>query len=71
MRDKMLGRWMVRLAVTAGVGMLALGLTPVAVQASGLPQRTLQISPAKTLTPAADAPVASDPVYVTEDYTWD
>lgn len=74
MRDKMLGRWMVRLVVTAGVGVVALGLSPAAVHASGLPQRTLQVSAAKALTSTSasqDSPVASDPVFVVQDYTWD
>ncbi|WP_432831972.1 hypothetical protein [Dactylosporangium sp. CA-092794] len=74
MRDKMLGRWMVRLAVTAGVGAFALGVSSIAAHASDLSQRAVQASQARALTLIGSAQLAKaapDQIYVTEDYAWD
>jgi hypothetical protein len=74
MRDKILGRWMVRWAVALGVGALVLGL-PMAARADDLFHRDVVITPTQKLTPVGDvqpsaSPSPSDSVYVTEDWSW-
>ncbi|WP_432980404.1 hypothetical protein [Dactylosporangium sp. CA-233914] len=70
MRDNKLGRWMVRLAVTAGVGVVALGISSTAAQASDY-ARGVTVSQARSLTYIGDAQsVQADPIYVTEDFSW-
>ena len=73
MRDKMLGRWMARLVVTAGAGVIALGLSPIAAQAS-------VASPGAVFTPqvhfvsllgSVGLPrVQPEPIFVNEDFGW-
>lgn len=68
MREKTLGRWIVRLAVTIGTGSLVLGLGTVAANAgTSTFGRAGVLSPRATVT-QADAP--ADHIFVTEDYAW-
>ncbi|GAA0717850.1 hypothetical protein Drose_34270 [Dactylosporangium roseum] len=71
MRDKMLGRWMFRLAVTMGVSTAALGVSALSAHAA-------DVSPARfTAIPGAVKIIGGTPIgqqdhlYVTEDYSWD
>jgi len=74
MRDKMLGRWIVRWAVAIGVGALVLGI-PVAARADDLFHGGVVFTPVQKLTPATNpsptaTPSPTDSVYVTEDWSW-
>ena len=73
MREKALGLWMVRLAVTIGAGAAALGLSTavahasVGSHASGLSSLTGSVQ----MVSSADALRAQpEPILVTEDFDW-
>jgi len=74
MRDKMLGRWAVRLAVTIGAGSLALGASAAAASAS----TSHFVQDAYASVPGAVsvatvrhvAAAGPEPIYVTEDFSW-
>jgi hypothetical protein len=68
MREKTLGRWMVRLAVTVGAGSLALGLSAVAAQAdtSSYARFTNQMSSVGS----AQVSPAQGQIFVAEDFSW-
>jgi hypothetical protein len=73
MREKALGLWMVRLAVTIGAGAVALGLSPVAAQAStGTDIRGLtSVSGAVQQVSTTHATkMQAEPIFVTEDIDW-
>lgn len=68
MRDTTLGRWMTRLAVTVGVGVVALGLSATTAQASDTGSAA---APATKLVGVIHAiQVDVEPVYVTEGWDW-
>lgn len=69
MRDKTLGRWIVRLAVTVGAGSLVLGLSAAAAHADA---STLGLTTSRiTMVGTAHLTPAPEPIFVTEDFTWD
>ncbi|WP_433080846.1 hypothetical protein ACQP1P_44355 [Dactylosporangium sp. CA-052675] len=70
MRDKTLGRWIVRLAVTVGAGSLALGLSTVAAHADESTYARFSAHPT-TLVGAARLSPAQEQIFVTEDYSWE
>ncbi|WP_426508140.1 hypothetical protein ACPPVO_57295 [Dactylosporangium sp. McL0621] len=73
MRDKTLGRWILRLAVTIGAGAVVLGVGTVAANAgTSMSGRAAVLSTTITVTHQADAPApAGEPMYVTEDWSWE
>ncbi|MFB9184344.1 hypothetical protein ACFFX1_39980 [Dactylosporangium sucinum] len=73
MRDKMLGRWMFRLAVTIGAGSVALGLPAAAAHADDLRNSGRVAIPGAVQivgTPIVVRPVSPGDIAVTEDFGW-
>nr|BFE65000.1 hypothetical protein GCM10020063_095260 [Dactylosporangium thailandense] len=70
MREKTLGRWIVRLAVTVGAGSLALGLSAAAAHADTSQYARFNAHPT-TLVGVAQLSPAPEPIFFTEDFTWD
>ncbi|GAA4248753.1 hypothetical protein [Dactylosporangium darangshiense] len=69
MREKTLGRWIMRLAVTIGVGTAALGLSATVAQADvALSAPRYQAVIADVTQTAARA--VTPPVYVVQDWDW-
>jgi hypothetical protein len=67
MREKTLGLWMVRLAVTIGAGAVALGLSPAAAQAShSVESRSFTSLPGSVQIVGS----TNKQLYVTEDFDW-
>ncbi|GAA2629958.1 hypothetical protein GCM10010399_72320 [Dactylosporangium fulvum] len=71
MRDKMLGRWVFRLAVTMGVSVAALGVSALSAQAADASSaRFTSVSGVVTI--IGGTPIGQqDHLFVTEDYSWD
>lgn len=72
MRDKMLGRWMLRLAVMTGAGAAALGVPAVAAYAGAVSQDGLSAVPGavKIVDVTSLVKAQSDTINVTEDFVW-
>ncbi|MET7393701.1 hypothetical protein KZZ52_56560 [Dactylosporangium sp. AC04546] len=73
MRDKMLGRWMVRLAVTMGTGAVALGLSGTTAQADIVSGSGLSAVPGAVTVvgvPAAPRPAPTEGMAVIMDWGW-
>ncbi|MEV4514620.1 hypothetical protein AB0K00_37375 [Dactylosporangium sp. NPDC049525] len=66
MREKTLGLWMVRLAVTIGAGAVALGLSPAVAQAS----HSFEARGLTSLSGSVQIVGAADSLRVTEDFDW-
>ena len=74
MRDKMLGRWMARLVVTAGAGVIALGISPIAAHAGVVSPSAVFAPQIRTITLIGSAGLVKaqpEPIFVTEDFGWD
>ncbi|WP_433210963.1 hypothetical protein ACQP00_49550 [Dactylosporangium sp. CS-047395] len=69
MRDKTLGRWIVRLAVTIGVGSMALGLSAAAANADD--SSAFGRSRPGLVGTAQLSSAAPEHIFVTEDFSWD
>ncbi|MEU7868017.1 hypothetical protein [Dactylosporangium sp. NPDC049140] len=69
MRDKTLGRWIMRLVVTLGAGSLALGLSTAAAHADA--STFGRTNPRPSLIGTAQLAPAGEQIFVTEDFTWD
>lgn len=72
MRDKMLGRWTARWAVTLGFGVVALGVGLAAAHSVDLLQHAPNALHANTLTVDDGRMVIAGPqqTYITEDFGW-
>lgn len=72
MREKMLGRWMVRLAVTIGAGSVALGLSGAAyAQDVSFGSGLASLSSSSTVVGVAQVAAAQpEHIYITEDFVW-
>jgi hypothetical protein len=70
MREKTLGRWIFRLAVTIGAGSMALGLSTAAASADVTASGQFHALAGKVGT-AQLASAAPEQIFVTEDFTWD
>ncbi|GAA3293963.1 hypothetical protein GCM10020218_071860 [Dactylosporangium vinaceum] len=70
MREKTLGRWIVRLAVTIGFGSVALGLSAAAASADPITIVRFHPLPGSVSAPAVTN-AGSAQVFVTEDFAWE
>ncbi|MFI5913502.1 hypothetical protein [Dactylosporangium sp. NPDC051541] len=70
MREKTLGRWIVRLAVTIGAGSLVLGLGTVAANADTSTIGLIRKLPAAA-THVQQNTASSEQIFFTEDYSWE
>jgi hypothetical protein len=69
MREKTLGRWIFRLAVTIGAGSMALGLSTAAASADVTTYARFHVlSPSVGTAQLTSA--APEQIFHTEDYTW-
>ncbi|MFF5230002.1 hypothetical protein [Dactylosporangium sp. NPDC000521] len=66
MRDTTLGRWMARLAVTVGVGVVALGITAAVAQASDADSEALSVK----VGVVGAIQAGTEPLFVTEAWEW-
>jgi hypothetical protein len=77
MRDNMLGRWLVRLAVTIGAGSVALGASAAAAHAgvdaahASYYTGTFSTVTVQHVSVQHVVDTGTEPVYVTEDWSWD
>ncbi|MFG2038149.1 hypothetical protein [Dactylosporangium sp. NPDC048998] len=72
MRDRTLGRWIVRLAVTIGAGTVALGLSGAAAHANVVSQsRFVAVPISLGVTKAPSITPVTERVFVKEDYGWE
>ena len=67
MRETTLGRWMARIAVTVGAGVIALGLSAAVAQARGMDSEASSVNLVGTVNAVQPNAV---PLFVTESWDW-